>query len=312
MIDVHQLCKSYGDTEALRSVSFHVPAGQVCGYLGPNGAGKTMTVRTLTGVLRATSGCVRVAGFDVAEQPLEVKKRIGYVPEGGTVYSTLSAREYLTLVGALHHMEPEDVSERTEQMLRLFQMESSLDRRLDTFSKGMRQKVVISASLIHDPDVVLMDEPLTGLDANSARIIKDVVRGLADRGKAVLYCSHMLDVVERLCERVIILHEGEIVADSTTADLISSSRHDTLETVFRSLTTAEDHEDLAGAFLDVVHQDVPADRSARADPAKAKKRKGHRRWQTRFTTAPMSGPNAACVGRGSRRSRFAPCCMSIC
>lgn len=249
MIEVQHLTKIYKETEALRSVSFTVPAGQVCGYLGPNGAGKSTTVKILTGVLRPTSGVARVAGFDVVEEALEVKKRIGYVPETGTLYSTLSANEYLALVGALHDMESEEIAERSAQMLELFQLKDAADRRLDTLSKGMRQKVVISAALIHDPEVVLFDEPLSGLDANAAWLIKDIVRGLADRGKTILYCSHILDVVERLCERVIILDRGEIVADGMTTELLSSSKRATLETLFRSLTASEDNQELVGAFL---------------------------------------------------------------
>ena len=249
MIEVEQLTKTYNGTEALSTVSFRVPKGQVCGYLGPNGAGKSTTVKILTGVLRPTAGFARVAGFDVVTESLEVKKRIGYVPETGTLYSTLSANEYLALTGALHDMEDEEIAERSKQMLELFQLKDAADRRLDTLSKGMRQKVVISAALIHDPEIVLFDEPLSGLDANAAWLIKDIVRGLADRGKTILYCSHILDVVERLCERVIILDRGRIVADGMTAELLSSSKRATLETLFRSLTTSEDNQELVGAFL---------------------------------------------------------------
>jgi ABC-2 type transport system ATP-binding protein len=249
MITVRQLTKTYDGTQALRSVSFTVPAGQVCGYLGPNGAGKSTTVKILTGVLRPDAGQCYVAGFDVAHDALEVKRRIGYVPETGTVYSTLSASEYLALCGALHDMEPDEVAERSARMLELFELKDAADRRLDTLSKGMRQKVVISAALLHDPEVILLDEPLSGLDANAALLIKEIVRGLAERGKTVLYCSHILDVVERLCERVIILDKGEIVADGMTAELLSSSHRGTLETLFRTLTATEDNRESVAAFL---------------------------------------------------------------
>lgn len=274
MIEVRQLTKTYNETEALRSVSFTVPAGQVCGYLGPNGAGKSTTVKILTGVLRPTSGVASVAGFDVVEESLEVKKRIGYVPETGTVYSTLSANEYLALVGALHEMETEEVAERAAQMLELFQLRDAADRRLDTLSKGMRQKVVISAALLHDPEVVLFDEPLSGLDANAAWMIKDIVRGLADRGKTILYCSHILDVVERLCERVIILDRGEIVADGMTSQLLSSSNRGTLETLFRSLTTTEDNKDLVGAFLGSFNAERANGATALQEDGKGEKKSG--------------------------------------
>ncbi|MEW6213194.1 MAG: ABC transporter ATP-binding protein [Acidobacteriota bacterium] len=254
MIRVEQLSKTYSEVEALRSVSFSVPAGEVCGLLGPNGAGKSTTVKILAGALRPSAGRAFIADFDVMEEPLEVKKRIGYVPETGSLYSTLNAYEYLALVGALHDMEPADVAERSRRMFELFKIENAAARRLDTLSKGTRQKVVISAALLHDPEIILFDEPLSGLDANAAFLIKDLVRGLADRGKTVLYCSHILDVVERLCERVIIIDQGAIVADGNTKELLASSHRDTLETLFRSLTASEDDKELVGAFLGAIER----------------------------------------------------------
>ena len=262
MIRVEQLCKSYGDVDALRSISFEVPPGQVCGYVGPNGAGKTTTVRILAGLLRPSAGRASVAGFDVGEDRLEAKRRIGYVCETGAVYSTLTVSEYLALVGALHHMEQADVAARCDRMLRLFGIDDAADRRLGTLSKGMRQKVVISAALLHDPDVLLLDEPLSGLDANATVVIKQLVRGLAERGKAVLYCSHVLDVVERVCDRVVILDQGEVVADGPTAELIASARNSTLESLVRSLTGTDDSQAMAEDLLDVVSLDrfeQPAD-----------------------------------------------------
>jgi ABC-2 type transport system ATP-binding protein len=258
MIRVENLSKTYGQTEALRSVGFRVPAGQVCGYLGPNGAGKTTTVRILTGVLRPTSGRAVVAGFDVGEAPLEVKRRIGYVPETASVYSTLTVEEYLTLLGTLHDMEPAEIADRSSRMLRLFDLHDAVNRRLDTLSKGMRQKVVLVAALLHDPEVLLLDEPLSGLDANAALVIKDIVRRLADHGKAVLYCSHILDVVERLCDRVMILHHGQLVADGNPAELMAESESPTLEAVFRAMTTSADDGEAAEAVVDAVHRELPA------------------------------------------------------
>jgi ABC-2 type transport system ATP-binding protein len=273
MIRVEQLVKKYGDKEALRSVGFEVPAGQVCGYLGPNGAGKSTTVRILTGVLPPTSGRATVAGFDVAEQPLEVKKRIGYVPETGAVYPMLSVSEYLALVGALRGLEPGEVAERSRTLLELFKIADAQNKRLDALSKGMRQKVVLSAALLHDPDVLLFDEPLSGLDANAARTVRDLVRGLADRGKTVLYCSHMLDVVERLCERIVILDQGRIVADGRTSELIAASSRGTLDALFRSLTGGEDSKDLAAALLGAVRPDGPQVQPPPTSQPRGKRRK---------------------------------------
>ncbi|HND53863.1 MAG TPA: ABC transporter ATP-binding protein [Pirellulaceae bacterium] len=257
MIRVQELAKSYDEKQALLPISFEIPPGQVCGYLGPNGAGKSTTVKILTGTLRPTSGKAEVAGFDVGEQPLEVKRRIGYVPETGQMYPLLSVIEYLTLVGTLHHLPPREIDSRAKELLRLFCIGDSVDSRIDTLSKGMRQKVVITAALLHDPEVLLFDEPLSGLDANAARTVKEIVRGLADRGKTVLYCSHVLDVVERLCDRVIILDRGRLVADGSPQQLMTAAHRQTLETVFRSLTSQEDQEEVAERIVDVVSKKTP-------------------------------------------------------
>lgn len=260
MIRVEDLTKTYGDKTAIRSLSFEIPAGQVCGYLGPNGAGKSTTVRTLTGTLRPDHGRVIVAGYDVAEQPLEVKRRIGYVPETGAMYRTLSVEEYLALVGALHHLEPVEIDDRMRRFLELFGIAGSLRQRIDTLSKGMRQKVVITGALLHDPEILLLDEPLSGLDANAVQTVKELVRRLADRGKTVFYCSHMLDVVERLCDRVIILDGGAIVADGSPQELMQAGRRKTLEHVFRSLTSADDQSAIADALVDTLTKQPPRPR----------------------------------------------------
>jgi len=182
MIRVESLSKSFAATEALRPIGFEVPPGQVCGYLGPNGAGKTTTVRILTGVLRPSDGRAEVAGFDVCEEPLEVKRRIGYVPETGAVYSTLSVSEYLALVGALHEMEPEEVGERSARMLGLFGIAETADRRLDTLSKGMRQKVVIAAGSSETLEAVFRELTHGGDHEQIARALIDTVHTQSEPG----------------------------------------------------------------------------------------------------------------------------------
>lgn len=252
-IVVEGLEQRYGEVRALQGVSFRVPRGQICGYLGPNGAGKSTTIKAIAGILRPTAGRVLLAGHDVAEAPLDAKRALGYVPESGALYSLLSAREHLALVADLYELEPERAAEQVERLLALFELEPHADRRIDTLSKGQRQKVAIACALLHDPEVVLLDEPLDGLDANAARTLKDIVTGLAERGRAVLYCSHVLDVVERLCDRAIILDGGRIVADAPTAELLAAQRDGeagaTLEGVFHRLTRVEAGTDLAAAFL---------------------------------------------------------------
>lgn len=237
MIEARQLGKRYGDFEALHPISFRVSPGEVCGYLGPNGAGKSTTVKMLIGLSKPTSGSVSVAGFDVVEQPLEVKRRIGYVPETGKVFSTLTVEEFLTLVGTMHEVGPESLVKRIDEYLALFEIPDSRFKRLDALSKGMRQKVVLTAALMHDPEVLILDEPLSGLDVNAMATMKELIRSFADSGKTVFYCSHVLDVVERVCDRVIILNRGVAQADGSPQSLMNEHQGKTLEQVFRKLTT---------------------------------------------------------------------------
>lgn len=246
-IEVHQLRKTYGDREVLRGISFSVPAGQVCGYLGPNGAGKSTTIKILAGILQPDSGRASIAGHDVKADSLAAKRALGYVPESGALYGLLSIREHLHLVADLYELEPKSAGEKVGQALELFSLEEVADQRVDTLSKGQRQKTAIAAGLLHDPEVVLFDEPLNGLDANAARQLKELIAGLAARGKAILYCSHVLDVVERICERAVILAGGELVADAPTSELLAQA--ESLEAVFQQLTRAEDDEVLRAAFL---------------------------------------------------------------
>ncbi|MGE0707004.1 MAG: ABC transporter ATP-binding protein [Planctomycetota bacterium] len=256
-IEVLELRKSYeGGAEAVQGVSFSIPRGQICGYLGPNGAGKSTTIKILAGILEPSSGTVRIAGHDLTQDPLAVKRVLGYVPESGALYGLLSGREHLSLVADLHELEPARAASKIQQLLELFGLEAVCDRRIDSLSKGQKQRVAIAGALLHDPEVVLLDEPLNGLDANAVRSFKDLIAGLAAKGRTVLYCSHVLDVVERICERAIIIAGGKIVADAPTSELVQRSQEKTLEGVFHALTRAADDEVLAQAFLRDV-QDAP-------------------------------------------------------
>jgi ABC-2 type transport system ATP-binding protein len=249
VIQVEGLRKEYGPRVALEGASFAVPAGQVCGLLGPNGAGKSTTLKILCGVLRPTAGRAAVAGFDVTRAPLEAKRRLGYVPESGAMYNLLTPREFLALVGELFALDPGLARERTDAYLRLFRLAEAADVRLEGLSKGMRQKVLIASALLHDPPVLLMDEPLNGLDVYTTRLVKDLLADRAASGKTVLYSSHVLDVVERVCQRVVILSRGRVVADAPTAELLERSHDATLESLFQSLTTTAEEQQSADALL---------------------------------------------------------------
>jgi len=245
MIELKQLTKIYGDRTAVDHVSFTVPSGQICGYLGPNGAGKTTTVKMLNGMIPFTSGSASISGFDVQKEPLEVKQRIGYVPESGALYQSLTPLEYLQFVGRLYHMNESDLVSRIHDFAAFFKLESHLHESMQSFSKGMKQKVVILSSVLHNPEVILLDEPLNGLDANAALLLKMLLRHLAEQGKTVFYCSHILEVVENLCDRVVIVSEGRIIADGSVRDLKSMTQQASLEGVFSQLTSAEDTVELA-------------------------------------------------------------------
>ncbi len=239
-IEVSGLTKFYGNFLALDQVSFTVPRGQILGYLGPNGAGKSTTINILVGLLPRSSGTVCFEGRPYQREDFRVRRRIGYVPETGGFYESLSGCEFLQMVGRLYHLEENEVERKARGFLELFELERSMHQRLATYSKGMRQKVLISAALLHNPELIFLDEPLTGLDANTALLLKELIRQMAHEGKTVFYCSHVLDVVERLCDRVIILDHGRIIADGNFEELRRSTAAATLEEIFKRLTSDED------------------------------------------------------------------------
>ena len=254
MIHVKDLSHAFAKP-VLSSVSFDIRPGEVVGYLGPNGAGKTTTLRILCGMIEPRAGVVRVAGFDPSTDALEVRARIGYVPESGAVYETLTPREYFALVGRLHGLPNALIETRGDAFLTAFGIAGSADDRMSTFSKGMKQKVVISAALLHDPEVIFLDEPLNGLDANATLTVKEIVRGLAARGRSILYSSHLMDVVERISDRVIILDGGRVIADGSAAELRARSGDASLEGLFSRLTTDESERELAKGFLAALDED---------------------------------------------------------
>ena len=241
MIRIRGLTKRYGDVEAVAGIDLDVPSGTLTGVLGPNGAGKSTTLRMLTGMLTPTSGTIEVHGIDVVRDPMAVKRITGYVPESGAVFETLTGQEYLTLVAELYRLPVADATARARQLGELFQLDQRLleQEQLSTYSKGTRQKVVIISALLHRPQVVLFDEPLNGLDANATLAFKTLVTTLAQEGATILYCSHLLDIVERVCERVLVLSRGRIVADGSSGQLLAQTGERTLEAAFTRLTATE-------------------------------------------------------------------------
>jgi ABC-2 type transport system ATP-binding protein len=250
MISVQGLTKRFGTQTAVDALSFEISAGQIVGFLGPNGAGKSTTLKMLTGMLVPTSGTATVCGFDLQREPIEVKRHVGFVPESGAVFESLTGLEYLEMVAALYAIPEEAARARIRQFIAFFDLsfETLTDKLLGAYSKGMRRKVVITAALLHNPPVVFFDEPLDGLDANAAVGFKALIQTLAKEGKTIVYSSHILDVVERVCTRVIIIDKGKLLLDGRPDELVASHNSGTLERLFTQLTGGAELERRAEDF----------------------------------------------------------------
>ena len=249
MIETDNLWREYGGHVALHPLTLRVRPGEILGFLGPNGAGKSTTVKLLTGMIKPSGGRARVAGFDVATDPIEVKKRIGYVPESAALYESLTAREFLEVIASLHHQPPGSAHERIDELLDRFDLAASKDQRLSEFSKGMKQKVVIASALMHRPEVLFLDEPLTGLDANAALVVKELMRSLAAQGRTIFFSSHVLEVVERVCSRIVIINNGRTIADGTPSAIAAQGNARSLEDAFVALTGARDTSEVTHELL---------------------------------------------------------------
>jgi ABC-2 type transport system ATP-binding protein len=257
IITIRNLTKSFGDKVVLKGIDLNVTPGHVLGYIGPNGAGKSTTVKAMVGMLPEFGGQITVCGFDVARDPLEVKRRIGYVPESAALYEALTPMEYLRFIGRLYGLEGAEIERRSRELLSLFDLAGEVDNRMSTFSKGMRQKVLITAGMVHNPDVLFLDEPLSGLDANSVVTVKEIISRLAARGKTIFYCSHVMDVVERVCDRIVIINDGRIIADGSFEELQASSKAESLERLFTQLTSEGGQGAVADRFIEVIEGTGP-------------------------------------------------------
>jgi ABC-2 type transport system ATP-binding protein len=236
VISISNLQKSYGNKQVLKGINLEVYAGQVLGYIGPNGAGKSTTVKILCGLLSDYEGVVKVKGYDLKKDALSVKAMIGYIHELAELYDVLTPLEFLKLMGSLYNLDETVCSNRIERMMTAFGLDQQLNQRMETFSKGMKQKVLIASGLLHNPDIIILDEPLSGLDANSVIIIKDLISKLAKEGKTIFYCSHMMDVVEKVSDRIILINEGVVVADGSFEQLQQQEGNNSLEKIFAHLT----------------------------------------------------------------------------
>jgi ABC-2 type transport system ATP-binding protein len=252
IISIRNLFKSYGSKQVLKDISIDILPGQVIGYIGPNGAGKSTTVKILCGLISDFSGHVTIKGYDIKQNPLAVKSLIGYVPELAELYDVLTPNEFLSLVGALYNLPPNVIAERGRGMLEAFGLAGNMDQRMDTFSKGMKQKVLITSGILHNPDIIILDEPLAGLDANSVIIVKELISKLAASGKTIFYSSHMMDIVEKVSDRIILINEGNVVADGTFEELKQKQGDSSLEQIFAHLTATESMSEASDKLMDVL------------------------------------------------------------
>jgi ABC-2 type transport system ATP-binding protein len=252
MLELTRVSKSYRSIPAVEDVSFVLKAGEVLGYLGPNGSGKSTTVKMVMGMIRPTKGRVLFAGRNIHDDLTSYRVQLGYVPEEAQVYTHLSGLEYLQLVGRLRGIEEKLLNNKARSLLQLLSLEAAQYSALSDYSKGMKQRVLIAAALLHDPQLLVFDEPLSGLDAISARLFKDLLVLLSGEGKAILYISHVLEVVERVCSRVIVLAKGRVVADAPPGDLIRLNALPTLESVFAELVQQTNTEQVARDLVDVM------------------------------------------------------------
>jgi ABC-2 type transport system ATP-binding protein len=245
LIRLNHLTKRYGKFTAVDNIDLVVPNGELFGFLGPNGAGKTTTFRMIAGILRPTSGSVEIGGVDIALRPLEAKSRLGFIPDRPFVYDKLTGGEFLRFAAALYGQQGPAIERRIDELLELFELSRWKDELTESYSHGMRQKLIISGALVHRPEVIVVDEPMVGLDPKSARLLKDLFRQFVNRGGTVLMSTHTLEVAETMCDRIAIIHGGKIVAHGTMAEVQeqTSSQDLGLEELFLKLTGGlRDHQ----------------------------------------------------------------------
>lgn len=238
MLNIKNVSKSYnkGAVKAVDSLNLHVRNGEIFGFLGPNGAGKTTTIKMIVGLLNQDSGSITIRGFDNQKQSLEAKKRIGYVPDNPDIYNKLTGLEYLNFMADVYEVPLKERKDRIAHFLDMFGLKEAATDIIKSYSHGMKQKIVLTGALIHDPELWILDEPLVGLDPKSAHILKDLMRKHCDKGNSVFFSTHVLEVAERLCDRIGIINRGKLIAIGTVDELKKGENADTLENIFLELT----------------------------------------------------------------------------
>ncbi len=252
ILELKNLKKSFGGNEVLKGVDLKVKRGEIIGYIGANGAGKSTTVKIMLGIVDGYEGDVIIFNKSIKDTKGEYKKKIGYVPEVSEVYESLTAMEYLNFIGQLYDLDVETSTIKGKELMKLFGIYNYLNTRISTFSKGMRQKLILISSIIHNPEILFLDEPLSGLDANSVMIVKELLEIFAGEGKTIFYSSHIMDVVEKISHRIVLLNDGKIVADGSFDELKENSQEGSLEEIFNEITGFNNHKEIADRISSVI------------------------------------------------------------
>ena len=247
MIKTENLCKKYGNFTALKNLNLNVHPGEIYGFLGPNGAGKTTTIRILIGLLKPSSGRVYICGYDLSKNPISAKSLVGFIPDRPYLYEKLTAREFMHFIAGVYGMSEKDVEEKANALLEFFDLKGWADELIESFSHGMKQRLVFASAFLHEPRVIIVDEPMVGMDPKGARLLKDAFRKLAHKeGKTIFMSTHTLEIAEEVCDRIGIINQGELIAEGTMNELreLSRTKEAHLEEIFLKLTAGEDVQEL--------------------------------------------------------------------
>lgn len=254
IIEIKNLKMNYGNKEVLKGINLDIYKGNIIGYIGSNGAGKSTTIKILLGLVKGYEGNVHILGKNIEDETNAYKERIGYVPEIVKVYESLTAKEYLTFIGQIYGLTYEKANEKSFKLMNILGIGDAYESRISSFSKGMKQKVVIISSMLHNPELLFLDEPLSGLDANSVMLVKEILNKLKDEGKTIFYSSHIMEVVQKISDRIILLNKGEVVADGNFEQIKESSFDGSLEEIFNELTGYDEYNNLSQEFVNVLKE----------------------------------------------------------
>lgn len=247
ILKISNLDKSFGEHSVLHNISMDIKQGDLVGYIGPNGSGKSTTVKLILGILGNYSGTIEIFGKNIEDLGVEYKRKIGYVPEILSLYETLTATEYISFLASVYNLE--NWQSRLKDFAEVFQLSDALNTRISGYSKGMKQKIAIIGSLIHNPDILFLDEPVNGMDTNSVAVFKEVLRALTKQGKTIFYSSHIMELVEQMSSRIILLKDGRVLADASMEELHNAQPGSNLETIFNELTGFHSKTDLASKLV---------------------------------------------------------------